>query len=312
MKIRDTEIIITHGDITETVADAIVSVTNTHLHVAEGTASLIKRKAGKAMDAEFAKINPPKMGEVFLTPGGGLKAKKVIHAVILRLDNTTGEEFIRKASRNVLLCAQQNKFSSIAFPALGCEMGEFSYEAASRIIAQEILRFFSEVKETTLKKISFVLYSDEVVEIFNKNVLGYLAHMIEKASKGPFVTVDAIIEFGEGIVLVERTNPPLGWALPGGFVDNNETIEAAVAREVKEETNLDFIEYKQFHTYSDPTRDPRFHTISTVFCGKGQGELKADSDAKDVKVYKINEFPSQIAFDHRQIIAEYLRMKNVK
>lgn len=312
MKIRGTEIIITKGDITETVADVIVSVINTHLHIAEGTASLIKRKAGKVMDIELAKVNPPKMGDVFLTSGGALKTKKVIHAVILRLDNTTTEDLVRKASRNALLLANHNKFSSIVFPALGCEMGEFSYEAASRIIAQEILRFLGDEKEIFLKKIMFVLYSEDVVEIFNKNVNGYLAHMMEKAGKGPFVTVDAIIEFAEGIVLVERTNPPLGWALPGGFVDNNETLEAAVVREVKEETNLDFIEHKQFHTYSDPNRDPRFHTISTVFYGKGQGELKADSDAKDVKVYKFDALPSQLAFDHRSIITEYLRIKNAK
>ena len=119
MRIKDTEIIIAKGDITEAAADAIVSITNSHLHMAEGTASLIRRKAGKAMEAELAKLNPPKMGDVFLTSGGALKSRKVIHAVILRLDNTTTEELIRKASRNALLLANQNKFSSVVFPALG-------------------------------------------------------------------------------------------------------------------------------------------------------------------------------------------------
>ena len=75
------------------------------------------------------------------------------------------------------------------------------------------------------------------------------------------MTVDVIIELSEGIVIIKRSNPPFGWALPGGFVDYAESLEDAVIREAKEETDLDLIQLKQFHTYSDPHRDPRFHTI---------------------------------------------------
>ena len=101
---------------------------------------------------------------------------------------------------------------------------------------------------------------------------GYIDHVVRKLGSGPYVTVDIIIETLQGIVLIERSNPPYGWALPGGFVDYGESLEEAAAREAKEETNLDLVDLRQFHTYSAPGRDPRFHTITTVFIAEGQGE----------------------------------------
>lgn len=123
--------------------------------------------------------------------------------------------------------------------------------------------------------------------------------------QNPFPTVDIIIEKGEGIVLINRKNPPYGWALPGGFVDYGESLEEAAKREVKEETNLDIKELKQFCVYSTPGRDPRFHTISTVFTGKGEGKLKASDDAKEIKIFKKDEIPSVLAFDHKRILEDY-------
>jgi len=100
--------------------------------------------------------------------------------------------------------------------------------------------------------------------------------------KSPQVTVDIIIEVGDGgIVLIKRKNPPLGWALPGGFVDYGETLEQAAVREAKEETALDVILKGQLHSYSDPARDPRFHTISTVFCAAAHGVPAGGDDASD-------------------------------
>jgi 8-oxo-dGTP diphosphatase len=125
--------------------------------------------------------------------------------------------------------------------------------------------------------------------------------------KTPFVTVDIIIEYEGGIVLVERKNEPHGWALPGGFVDIGESIEHAAVREAKEETSLDVVLAEQFYAYSDPKRDPRFHTVSMVFTGTGTGELEGADDARTAKVFTEQNLPESIVFDHRRIIADYFR-----
>ena len=131
--------------------------------------------------------------------------------------------------------------------------------------------------------------------------------MDEKPFRNPLVTVDIIIEFDQGIVLIERKNPPYGWAIPGGFVDYGETLEHAAIREAKEETSLDVGLTEQFHSYSDPSRDPRHHTVSTVFIAKGKGLLKADDDAKNAKVFRKEALPSPLVFDHGQIVNDYFR-----
>ncbi len=89
--------------------------------------------------------------------------------------------------------------------------------------------------------------------------------------QNPIPTVDIIIEIeSKGIILIKRKNPPHGWAIPGGFVDYGESLEKAAIREAKEETNLDVKSIRQFHTYSDPKRDPRHHSISTVYIAKAK------------------------------------------
>lgn len=125
-------------------------------------------------------------------------------------------------------------------------------------------------------------------------------------SQNPIPTVDIIIEINDKIVLIERQNPPYGWALPGGFVDYGETVEQAAQREAKEETSLDLIDLKQFRVFSDPKRDPRLHAISTVFIAKGKGEPKAADDAKNIKLVNPESLPGPFAFDHEKIILEYL------
>ncbi len=139
---------------------------------------------------------------------------------------------------------------------------------------------------------------------------------IQTQPRNPFCTVDAIIETGSqydsqpsGIILIKRKNPPSGWAIPGGFVDYGESLEDAVRREAKEETGLDIKLIRQFHTYSDPKRDPRHHTISTIYIATASGEPKAGDDAKEVWIFNKESLPRDIAFDHRQILEDYFSNK---
>lgn len=128
--------------------------------------------------------------------------------------------------------------------------------------------------------------------------------------RNPFLTVDIIIEIEDrGIVLIKRKNPPYGWAIPGGFVDYGETLEHAALREAKEETSLDVEILRQFHAYSDPKRDPRFHTVSVVFIARAKGEPKASDDAKEIGVFKKDNLPSPLCFDHAEILRDYFTRK---
>jgi len=132
---------------------------------------------------------------------------------------------------------------------------------------------------------------------------------MSSSHKNPLITVDAIIEIQGGIVLINRKNPPYGWAIPGGFVDYGETLEAAAIREAKEETCLDVSLVRQFHTYSDPARDPRHHTVTTMFIATATGTPKAADDAKDIGIYTRDNLPEDIAFDHRQVLEDYFERK---
>jgi 8-oxo-dGTP diphosphatase len=126
----------------------------------------------------------------------------------------------------------------------------------------------------------------------------------------PIPTVDLIIELKErGIVLIQRKNPPPGWALPGGYVDYGESLEEAAVREAREETSLDVKLVRQFHSYSDSSRDPRQHTITTVFIGRAEGEPAAADDAKEVGVFAREDLPRVLAFDHEQILRDYFEGK---
>jgi 8-oxo-dGTP diphosphatase len=127
--------------------------------------------------------------------------------------------------------------------------------------------------------------------------------------RNPVPTVDAIIEVPGGIVLIRRRNPPPGWALPGGFVDYGETVAAAAVREAREETGLDVSLTELFHVYSDPTRDPRQHTIATVFIGTAMGKPVAGDDAAEAAVFTAQSLPAPLAFDHARILEDYFIYK---
>lgn len=309
MRINDIQITVVQGDITKDFSEAIVNAVNNRFLMGGGVAGAIKLRGGKLIEDEAVKQGPVEVGESVISSAGSLPAKYVIHAATMAMDFKTNEEIIRKATYSALVCAQSNKIKSIAFCALGCGVGGFSYVTTAKIMAQEVFRYSREISEPSLAKITFVLNSKKAFDIFTKNVIGYLEYMTKKMNQGPFLTVDGIIEYKDGLVMIERSNPPLGWALPGGFVDYGESIEQAVVREMKEETGLDFVDISQFKTYSAKSRDPRFHTVSVVFSGCGQGVLKADSDAKTAGVFKLDNLPEKIAFDHKKVIEDYCKAK---
>ncbi len=126
--------------------------------------------------------------------------------------------------------------------------------------------------------------------------------------RNPTPTVDIIIEIGQRIVLIERKNPPPGWALPGGFVDYGESFEDAARREALEETGLQVQLLRQLHTYSAPGRDARQHTASTVFIATAAGTPVAADDAQHAALFTLAELPP-LAFDHALILADYARYK---
>ena len=123
------------------------------------------------------------------------------------------------------------------------------------------------------------------------------------------LTVDAIIEIDGGVVLIRRKFPPPGWALPGGFVEWGETVEAATIREAHEETGLDIQLTQLLGVYSDPRRDPRRHTVATVFVATASGVPVAGDDAAEARIYTAATLPSPLAFDHDTILADYFEFK---
>src|SRR5206468_12669243 len=125
----------------------------------------------------------------------------------------------------------------------------------------------------------------------------------------PLPTVDVVIEIGDRIVLIRRRNPPHGWALPGGFIDAGERVGNAARREAREETALEVELTDVLGVYSDPTRDPRGPTISTVFIGRTHGTPRAADDAAEAGVFAVHQLPAPLAFDHARILADYFRYR---
>jgi 8-oxo-dGTP diphosphatase len=216
------------------------------------------------------------------------------------------EQGVRSACAKRLKEAQARRKPYVSLPALGIGGGGLTSIAAGKIMVQEAIRV-ARGGQSGLREILFSYPLADGYEDFEKAVTGYVRHFLDALIWGPFVTVDAIIEAQGGIVLIERSNPPFGFALPGGFVDYGESLEQAVLREAREETGLELLDLRQFHTYSEPSRDPRFHTVTTVFSARADGPPRAGDDAAACRVVKPSDIDGlAFAFDHGLVLRDYL------
>ena len=129
----------------------------------------------------------------------------------------------------------------------------------------------------------------------------------------PLIAADIIIELvdhpGRPIVLIERKNPPYGWAIPGGFMDVGERLEVAAIREAKEEVCLDVNLKALLGIYSDPKRDDRGHTVTAVYVAEAKGEPQAADDAKNLAIFEVDKIPTELAFDHAQVLDDYRKFR---
>lgn len=222
-------------------------------------------------------------------------------------DLVKAQDPFRQRVRTMFERAHQRRIEEFELSGLDNRYPDFPIIGAAKIVAQETLRAVKKSAQP-FKTISIQVPGERTRELFRKTLEGYIQHIENDLGEEPYYTVDLIIELPEGLVLIERSNPPYGWALPGGFIDPGEEPKEAAVREAKEETNLDLDNVTEFKTYGEPGRDPRFQTVSTVFIAKGVGQPHFGDDAKGLKIIPYSELLNfKYAFDHKKIIQDYLR-----
>ncbi len=219
--------------------------------------------------------------------------------------SVNGEDELRREVRKCLSLADEQKRKNLTLPELTPGIPEQDF---LRVLGEELFHYLRE-RESTLKNIRIPVSSKKSPNKLKKTMGEYIGYLQRKQGDYPIPTVDIIIEMQGGFILIERKNPPYGWAIPGGFVDYGESLEQAARREAKEETNLGLKNLTQLHVYSHPGRDPRFHTISTVFVAEGTGKPMPKSDALNLKIFNRKNLPEKFAFDHKKIIKDYFAWK---
>jgi len=172
VRVRDASLEIQCGDISQAKTDAVVNAANNHLWMGAGVAGALKRAGGASIEREAVAKGPVEIGQAVVTSGGTLQAKYVIHAAVMGQDLSTDQFKIRKATKNSLMRAQELGIGSIAFPALGTGVGGFPPELAAEAMIDECMSFITGTPETSLKKILFVLFSDDVLSAFEKRLHG--------------------------------------------------------------------------------------------------------------------------------------------
>ena len=160
------------GDISQAKVDAVVNAANNHLWMGAGVAGALKRAGGADIEREAVSKGPVEIGEAVVTSGGALAAKYVIHAAVMGQDLQTDQSKIRKATKSALVHARELDIGSIAFPALGTGVGGFPPEPAAEAMIDECVSFIANESAPSLKKILFVLFSDDVLHAFERRLHG--------------------------------------------------------------------------------------------------------------------------------------------
>src|SRR5437870_5776937 len=158
------------GDISQTKVDAVVNAANNHLWMGAGVAGALKRAGGNEIEHEAIAKGPIEVGEAVVTGAGALPAKYVIHAAAMGQDLRTDRQKIRAATQNALARAHELGISSIAFPALGTGVGGCPPDIAADAMIGECTSFIRSARATSLQKIIFVLFSDDLLEAFEKRL----------------------------------------------------------------------------------------------------------------------------------------------
>lgn len=199
----------------------------------------------------------------------------------VKIDESEFSDIIRRASLNP------------AFRTSMLQDIEASRHPETDAILGAVLRAWAKVGKTPP-------YCDMLYKIMNVKYGGWF-------QVSPKLAADVLVADKNKVLLIERKNEPLGWAIPGGFVDLYESLETAASRELKEETGINAPpeELELLGVYSDPKRDKRGHTVSAIYVYRGGGEPLAGDDAKSAVYFHLDNLPEIIAFDHRKVLQDY-------